>query len=174
MTWSIDVSASGPSCKAGKGEAADCTITIADEDFQSLRRNPQANGMQLFFAGKLKVDGRPHARDEAPDALQPPVERAVQPARSTASASSISPGLLFGPFASLALADLGATVDKVEDAAGGDYLRLTPPLAATRWACSSRSTGRAQRVPRPKKAARAPAAQMVARIDVLFEQFRPG
>jgi len=54
--WFIDVSASGPSCKAGTGEAADCTITIADEDFQSLVGNPQA-GMQLFFAGKLKLAG---------------------------------------------------------------------------------------------------------------------
>jgi putative sterol carrier protein len=54
--WHIDVSASGPSCKPGTGEA-DCTITIADEDFQKLAENPQANGMQLFFAGKLKVAG---------------------------------------------------------------------------------------------------------------------
>ena len=37
--------------------AADCTITITDEDFQKLVENPQANGMQLFFAGKLKVTG---------------------------------------------------------------------------------------------------------------------
>jgi len=54
--WFIDVSPSGPVCKAGS-EAADCTITIAAEDFQKLIENPQANGMQLFFAGKLKVAG---------------------------------------------------------------------------------------------------------------------
>ncbi len=54
--WNIDVSASGPSCKEGTGPA-DCTITIAAEDFQKLLENPQANGMQLFFAGKLKVAG---------------------------------------------------------------------------------------------------------------------
>jgi putative sterol carrier protein len=54
--WFIDVSATGPVCKAGSGEA-DCTITIAAEDFQKLVENPQANGMQLFFAGKLKVAG---------------------------------------------------------------------------------------------------------------------
>ncbi len=54
--WNIDVSASGPKCHAGTGEA-DCTITITDEDFQKLVENPQANGMQLFFAGKLKVTG---------------------------------------------------------------------------------------------------------------------
>jgi len=54
--WNIDVSATGPSCKPGTGEA-DCTIGISDEDFQKLMENPQANAMQLFFAGKLKVTG---------------------------------------------------------------------------------------------------------------------
>ncbi len=54
--WNIDASASGPACKAGT-DAADCTITIAGEDFQKLMENPQANGMSLFFSGKLKVTG---------------------------------------------------------------------------------------------------------------------
>ena len=54
--WNIDVSPSGPSCKPGSGPA-DCTISITDEDFQKLVENPQANGMQLFFSGKLKVSG---------------------------------------------------------------------------------------------------------------------
>jgi putative sterol carrier protein len=54
--WNIDVSASGPAVKSGTGDA-DCTMTITDEDFQKLVENPQANGMQLFFAGKLKVTG---------------------------------------------------------------------------------------------------------------------
>jgi putative sterol carrier protein len=54
--WFIDVTSTGPVCKAGT-ETADCTITIAAEDFQKLVENPQANGMQLFFAGKLKVAG---------------------------------------------------------------------------------------------------------------------
>ncbi len=54
--WSIDVSATGPACVPGNNPA-DCTITIASEDFQKLIENPQANGMQLFFAGKLKVAG---------------------------------------------------------------------------------------------------------------------
>ncbi len=54
--WNVDASSTGPSCKPGSA-AADCTITITDEDFQKLVENPQANGMQLFFAGKLKVTG---------------------------------------------------------------------------------------------------------------------
>jgi hypothetical protein len=56
--WSIDVTATGPSCKPGSGPA-DCTVTISDEDFQKLIENPQANGLQLFFAGKLKMTGNP-------------------------------------------------------------------------------------------------------------------
>ena len=54
--WNIDVTASGPSCKPGSGPA-DCTITVADEDFQKLLENPQANAVQLYFTGKLKVQG---------------------------------------------------------------------------------------------------------------------
>ena len=54
--WNIDVTSTGPVCQAGTAEA-DCTITVAAEDFQKLIENPQANGMQLFFAGKLKVGG---------------------------------------------------------------------------------------------------------------------
>ena len=54
--WYVDVSDSGASCKPGTGPA-DCTIVITDEDFQKLVENPQANGMQLFCSGKLKVTG---------------------------------------------------------------------------------------------------------------------
>lgn len=56
--WFIDVSDSGPSAKAGN-EPADCTLTLAAEDFQKLVENPQANGMALFFSGKLKIAGNP-------------------------------------------------------------------------------------------------------------------
>ena len=79
--------------------------------------------MQLFFAGKLKIDGQPDARDEASDALQPPVTAPLEGVRVLDLTR-----LLPGPFASLVLADLGASVDKVEDVGAGDYLRLTPPL----------------------------------------------
>ena len=57
--WFIDVSDSGPKAEAGNPGAADCTITIDSQDFQKLYENPQANGMQLFFSGKLKVSGNP-------------------------------------------------------------------------------------------------------------------
>jgi len=54
--WFIDATPTGPVCKEGS-ETADCTLTIAAEDFQKLLENPQANGMALFFSGKLKVAG---------------------------------------------------------------------------------------------------------------------
>jgi putative sterol carrier protein len=54
--WFIDLT-DPPSAKAGNPGTADCTITISTEDFQKLHENPQANGMQLFFGGKLKVAG---------------------------------------------------------------------------------------------------------------------
>ena len=55
--WYIDASDSGPKAEKGNPGSADCTITISSEDFQKLLENPQANGMQLFFSGKLKVAG---------------------------------------------------------------------------------------------------------------------
>lgn len=55
--WFIDVSDSGPKCTAGNPGGADCTITISTDDFQKLHENPETNGMQLFFQGKLKVAG---------------------------------------------------------------------------------------------------------------------
>ena len=55
--WYIDCSATGPKCESGDPGGADCTIDIQESDFQKLVENPQANGMQLFFSGKLKVTG---------------------------------------------------------------------------------------------------------------------
>jgi len=58
--WFIDCTASGPSCVASATgtNVAECTITLADDDFQKLYENPQA-GMQLYMSGKLKVGGNP-------------------------------------------------------------------------------------------------------------------
>ena len=55
--WFIDASPTGPKAEAGNPGGADCTLTLTSEDFQKLHENPEANGMQLFFAGKLKVQG---------------------------------------------------------------------------------------------------------------------
>lgn len=54
--WHIDASDSGPKAISGTADA-DVSITMAVEDFHKLMENPQANGMALFFAGKLKMTG---------------------------------------------------------------------------------------------------------------------
>ncbi len=85
--------------------------------------------------------------------------------------------LLPGPFASLVLADLGATVDKVEDTGPGDYVRLTPPIAQDGTGVLFHTLNRGKRSllldlkkPEGVQAFR----RLVSRYDVLFEQFRPG
>ena len=55
--WFIDASDSGPSAVKGNPGGSDVAISLAVEDFHKLMENPQANSMQLFFAGKLKVSG---------------------------------------------------------------------------------------------------------------------
>jgi putative sterol carrier protein len=55
--WFVDVSESGPKVEQGNPGSADCTIALTAEDFQKLYENPKANGMQLFFGGKLKITG---------------------------------------------------------------------------------------------------------------------
>jgi alpha-methylacyl-CoA racemase len=91
--------------------------------------------------------------------------------------------LLPGPFASLALADLGARVDKIEDTGPGDYLRLTPPLMAAADGGGGDTSGLFLALNRGKRSAcldlKKPSAQaallrLVERYDVVFEQFRPG
>jgi putative sterol carrier protein len=54
-SWHLDLTSTGPTITPGE-QAADCTVTIAAEDFQKLQENP-ASGVQLFFSGKLKVTG---------------------------------------------------------------------------------------------------------------------
>jgi putative sterol carrier protein len=56
-SWLINLKTDPPSCVAGTG-TAECTIAMSNDDFKAIRENPQA-GMQLFFAGKIKVQGNP-------------------------------------------------------------------------------------------------------------------
>ncbi|HVY48121.1 MAG TPA: CaiB/BaiF CoA-transferase family protein [Minicystis sp.] len=84
--------------------------------------------------------------------------------------------LLPGPFATLVLADLGATVDKIEDAQAGDYLRHMPPqVAGESAAFQLLNRGKRSAIVDLKKPdGRAAFLRLVARYDVLFDQFRPG
>lgn len=84
--------------------------------------------------------------------------------------------LLPGPLASLVLADLGARVDKVEDAQGGDYLRVMPPLVGDTSSVflalnrNKRSAVLDLKKPKGKEAL----LGLVRSYDVVLEQFRPG
>jgi crotonobetainyl-CoA:carnitine CoA-transferase CaiB-like acyl-CoA transferase len=84
--------------------------------------------------------------------------------------------LLPGPFASLVLADLGAKVDKIEDLAGGDYLRLTPPQIGDQSALflAINRNKRSACLDLKKPSAQRALLAMVEKYDVLLDQFRPG
>lgn len=84
--------------------------------------------------------------------------------------------LLPGPFATLVLADLGASVDKLEDPELGDYLRHTPPqIAGSSVAFHALNRGKRSLVMNLKSKGGVDAFKRLVRsYDVVFEQFRPG
>src|SRR5262249_3789733 len=84
--------------------------------------------------------------------------------------------LLPGPFCTLILSDLGASVDKLEDPHVGDYLRVFPPL-------KNGLSGRFNAINRDKRSicldlkrpeGRAALLKLAPLYDVLVESFRPG
>jgi crotonobetainyl-CoA:carnitine CoA-transferase CaiB-like acyl-CoA transferase len=84
--------------------------------------------------------------------------------------------LIPGPFCTLILSDLGASVDKLEDPHVGDYLRVFPPL-------KNGLAGRFNALNRDKRSlcldlkqpeGRDALLQLIGRYDVLVESFRPG
>ena len=84
--------------------------------------------------------------------------------------------LIPGPFCTLILSDLGASVDKLEDPHAGDYLRLFPPH-------KNGLSGRFNALNRDKRSlcldlkrdeGRQALLRLVAGYDVLVESFRPG
>ncbi len=85
--------------------------------------------------------------------------------------------LLPGPFAAMALADLGAKVDKIEDAGAGDYLRFMPPHVSTGMNAVFEMLNRGKRsvvLDLKKEPARAAFRKLIPKYDVLIESFRPG
>lgn len=85
--------------------------------------------------------------------------------------------LIPGPFASMVLADLGATVDKIEDTGGGDYLRHFPPMVAGGHSAGFAALNRGKRslvLDLKHELGREAFCDLLPRYDVLFEQFRPG
>jgi crotonobetainyl-CoA:carnitine CoA-transferase CaiB-like acyl-CoA transferase len=83
--------------------------------------------------------------------------------------------LLPGPYATLVLADLGATVDKVEEPTG-DYTRHMPPMKGETSALFLALNRNKRSLTLDLKAPGAVAAlkRLVKGYDVLLESFRPG
>ncbi|HEY2745091.1 MAG TPA: CaiB/BaiF CoA-transferase family protein, partial [Polyangia bacterium] len=84
--------------------------------------------------------------------------------------------LIPGPFCTLILSDLGASVDKLEDPHVGDYLRVFPPM-------KNGLSGRFNAINRDKRSicldlkkpeARDALLKLVEKYDVVVESFRPG
>ena len=84
--------------------------------------------------------------------------------------------LLPGPLATLVLADLGATVDKIEDPDLGDYTRLSAPqIDGMSIAFHALNRGKRSAVLNLKMGRGAEVLRRLAgSYDVLFDQFRPG
>ncbi|MFZ5440047.1 MAG: CaiB/BaiF CoA transferase family protein [Myxococcota bacterium] len=84
--------------------------------------------------------------------------------------------LLPGPYATLVLADLGATVDKVEEPGTGDYTRHMPPLKGETSALFLGLNRNKRSLTLDLKSADGVATlkQLVRHYDVLVESFRPG
>jgi len=57
-TWTVDCKTDPPAVTVGESGTAECTIEVADGDFESMLADPQM-GMQLFFQGKIKIAGDP-------------------------------------------------------------------------------------------------------------------
>jgi crotonobetainyl-CoA:carnitine CoA-transferase CaiB-like acyl-CoA transferase len=84
--------------------------------------------------------------------------------------------LIPGPFCTLILSDLGASVDKLEDPHAGDYLRVFPPHKhgmAGRFNALNRDK-RSLCLDLKKPEGRDALLRLIARYDVIVESFRPG
>jgi crotonobetainyl-CoA:carnitine CoA-transferase CaiB-like acyl-CoA transferase len=84
--------------------------------------------------------------------------------------------LLPGPYATLVLADLGADVVKLEDPAGGDYLRWMPPMAGAQsgWFHALNRNKRSLALDLRRPEGPGVLLRLVRRFDVVVESFRPG
>jgi alpha-methylacyl-CoA racemase len=84
--------------------------------------------------------------------------------------------LIPGPFCTLILSDLGASVDKLEDPHVGDYLRVFPPIKrglSGRFNALNRDK-RSLCLDLKKPEGRDALLRLAAKYDVVVESFRPG
>jgi len=84
--------------------------------------------------------------------------------------------LLPGPFASMVLADLGASVDKLEDPRAGDYARVSPPIIDGEGALFQHLNRGKRAITLDLKEPQGPSTflRLIRHYDVLIESFRPG
>lgn len=85
--------------------------------------------------------------------------------------------LLPGPWCSMVLSDLGAQVDKVEDPKGGDFLRITQPLADDKMGTMFHWANRGKRslvLDLKTDAGREAFLRLVPQYDIVLEGNRPG
>ena len=69
-TWTADLKSTPPTCVAGAAGTPQCTIEAADADFRTMIDGGMPIAMQLFFSGKLKVQGDPNLATKLSKVLQ--------------------------------------------------------------------------------------------------------
>ncbi len=56
--WTVDLKSNPPTCKPEVAAGAQCSLKLADKDFEALVGHPSM-GRQLYLQGKHKVSGDP-------------------------------------------------------------------------------------------------------------------
>ena len=69
-TWTADLKSNPPSCVTGATATPQCTIEATDSDFRTMIDGGMPAAMQLFFSGKLKVQGDPNLATKLTKLLQ--------------------------------------------------------------------------------------------------------
>lgn len=69
-TWTADLASTPPSCVPGEQKAPQCTIEATDGDFRTMIDGGMQAAMQLFFSGKLKIQGDPNLATKLSKLLQ--------------------------------------------------------------------------------------------------------
>jgi alkyl sulfatase BDS1-like metallo-beta-lactamase superfamily hydrolase len=58
-TWTANLAAVPPWCRAGGTDEAQCTIDVSDHDFRAMLDGGVQVAMQVLLAGRLKIAGDP-------------------------------------------------------------------------------------------------------------------
>jgi hypothetical protein len=69
-TWTADLKSKPPTCVPGTVGTSQCTIEATDTDFRTMIDGGMQAAMQLFFSGKLKVQGDPNLATKLSKLLQ--------------------------------------------------------------------------------------------------------